>query len=132
MEGWMESGHHAAPTEQHRNPASASSVLGIYSAALNHLASRNATQSDIVDFSYERAVIDEMRRVANSILILDHHKSAEEDLRDLYVAPEWTTWREAANQSQPSSNVRCVVRFDMERSGAGLTWDYFNPGATRC
>ena len=42
-------GHHAAPTEQHRNATRASGVLGIYSAVLNHLASRDAAQSDARD-----------------------------------------------------------------------------------
>ena len=35
----------------------------------------------MVDFSYKRPVIEQMAQDANSILILDHHKSAEEDLR---------------------------------------------------
>ena len=62
----------------------------------------------IVDFSYKRAIIEEMAEIANTILILDHHKTAQEDL----VAP------------LPS---RVSVVFDMERSGAMLTWDYFYP-----
>lgn len=87
----------------------------------------------MVDFSYKRAVIDNMRGRANSILILDHHKSAEEDLRDLYIAPAWNIWRQLIdNKATPmSSGVRCVVRFDLERSGAGIAWDYFHPGERR-
>lgn len=37
----------------------------------------------IVDFSYKRPVLLEMAAKANSILILDHHKTALEDLVDL-------------------------------------------------
>ena len=36
----------------------------------------------MVDFSYKRPVLLEMAEKANSILILDHHKTAAEDLLD--------------------------------------------------
>lgn len=62
----------------------------------------------MVDFSYKRPVLLEMAEKANSILILDHHKTAAEDLVDLPV------------------NV--TVKFNMERSGAMLTWDHFFHG----
>lgn len=61
----------------------------------------------MVDFSYKRRVLLEMAEKAKSILIIDHHKTAADDLVDL---PE---------------NVRTV--FDMEHSGAVLTWlEYFS------
>ncbi len=66
----------------------------------------------LVDFSYKLPILEEMAKEAKSILILDHHKTAEEDLRDLNLP-----------------NVSVV--FDMERSGAGITWDYFFPGRSR-
>jgi len=59
----------------------------------------------LVDFSYKRDVILEMAKVAGSIHIIDHHKSAVEDLVDL------------------PDNVICI--FDMEKSGATLTWETF-------
>ncbi len=62
----------------------------------------------MVDFSYKRQVLLEMSEKARSILILDHHKTAAEDLVDL---PE---------------NV--IAKFDMSRSGAMLAWDHFFPG----
>lgn len=69
----------------------------------------DATGKDVVlvDFSYKRPVLLEMAQQANSILILDHHKSAMEDLVDL------------------PSNV--VAVFDMHHSGAVLTWKHFFP-----
>lgn len=54
----------------------------------------------IVDFSYPRDVIERMAKDAESIRILDHHKSAQEKLGDLPYA-----------------------FFDMSRSGAGIIWD---------
>lgn len=61
----------------------------------------------MVDFSYKRPVLLEMAEKANSILILDHHKSAAEDLIEL------------------PDNVHCT--FDMERSGAMLAWNHYFP-----
>lgn len=61
----------------------------------------------MVDFSYKRPVLLDMASVANSIVILDHHKSAAEDLIDL------------------PGNV--IAIFDMERSGARMAWDHFFP-----
>ncbi len=61
----------------------------------------------LVDFSYKRDVLIDMARTADSILILDHHKTAEADLVEL------------------PDNVTAV--FDMERSGAMITWNHFFP-----
>jgi oligoribonuclease NrnB/cAMP/cGMP phosphodiesterase (DHH superfamily) len=61
----------------------------------------------MVDFSYKRPVILEMATPEKTIIILDHHKTAEADLVDL------------------PSNVS--VTFDMERSGAHIAWDHFHP-----
>lgn len=62
----------------------------------------------IVDFSYPRNVLEAMSAVAAQIVILDHHKTARDALEDLALG-----------------NV--IVKFDMERSGARITWDYFFP-----
>jgi len=62
----------------------------------------------IVDFSYKRDVLLKMAESAKHIIIIDHHKSAQEDLRDL-------------NQT----NIFCI--FDMEHCGAMLTWDFYFP-----
>lgn len=55
----------------------------------------------IVDFSYPRKTLIRMAEEAYSIRVLDHHKTAQADLAEM-------PW--------------CV--FDMDRSGAGLAWDY--------
>lgn len=88
----------------------------------------NVAQRDVimVDFSYKRAVIAEMAQSANSILILDHHKSAAEDLAGLPPARE--SWvMHLAYAGAPACDWVGVV-FDLDRSGARITWDYFNPG----
>lgn len=55
----------------------------------------------IVDFSYPREVMLEIYNAATSVVLLDHHKSAAEDLAGLDFC-----------------------HFDMKRSGAGMAWDY--------
>lgn len=77
----------------------------------------------MVDFSYKRPVIDRMAGSARSVLILDHHKTAQEDLAD-YGLP-WPSWGEHL-QGGPDLGPYVRAWFDMERSGAGLAWDYFN------
>ena len=67
-----------------------------------------------VDFSYKRPVLETMLRSATSILILDHHKTAQEDLKDLPL---------------PGSGATLSALFDMERSGAALAWDFFVGGS---
>lgn len=78
-----------------------------------------------VDFSYKRPVLDEMAKRANSVLILDHHKTAAEDLKDITRAPSFDAWRAAAWNGRLSAQIRMVALFDMDRSGAALAWDYF-------
>lgn len=86
----------------------------------------------MVDFSYKRPVLDEMTVKAHSILILDHHKTASEDLAGLLRPPSsGALWVEAAFPGALSQGVRIAAVFDMQRSGAGLAWDYFFPRSER-
>lgn len=62
----------------------------------------------VVDFSYPRTKLEALKEAALELVVLDHHKTAEADLSGL---PYCT--------------------FDMNRSGAGLAWDYFHPGQPR-
>ncbi len=74
----------------------------------------------IVDFSYKRPVLEEMAEAAQSILILDHHESAERELFGLPLAAPTVDQHELA--------PRISAIFDMSRSGAQLAWDFFRPG----
>lgn len=65
----------------------------------------------IVDFSYSRDELLRLARTAKSVVILDHHITAQEHLVDL------------------PPNCTCV--FDMERSGASITWDYLFENSER-
>src|SRR5258706_3669482 len=79
---------------------------GIYQNPPPMVAGRDVI---MVDFSYKRAIVESMADCARSILILDHHKSAIEDLADIDERP----------------NVQAV--FDIGRSGAMIAWQYLNP-----
>lgn len=62
----------------------------------------------IVDFSYPADYIRKLGMVAATVTVLDHHASAQKDLVD---------------QEFPKG---VTVQFDMKRSGAGMTWDFFH------
>ena len=63
----------------------------------------------IVDFSFKKDIILTMVEKAKSVTILDHHKTAQEDLCELL-----------------SQNVIQGV-FNLNESGAVITWKYYNP-----
>jgi oligoribonuclease NrnB/cAMP/cGMP phosphodiesterase (DHH superfamily) len=65
----------------------------------------------ILDFSFPRDVMLRLAGVANRVVCLDHHATAQAALDGLDGAAPGLT-----------------VRFDMGKSGAMLTWEYFHPG----
>src|SRR5262249_50886942 len=75
----------------------------------------------MVDFSYKRPALEEMLDACNSLLILDHHKTAQEDLS--FLPSTWPTWDE--HHQAPTHKGHAL--FDMARSGAGIAWDFFFP-----
>lgn len=58
----------------------------------------------IVDFSYSRDILNGLIEIHQEVIVLDHHKTAEADLKDC-----------------PGCH------FDMNKSGAVLAWEYFHP-----
>lgn len=58
----------------------------------------------IIDFSYPRDILEALHATHKSVVVLDHHKTAEEDLRGLPYC-----------------------HFDMHRSGCVMAWNYFHP-----
>jgi oligoribonuclease NrnB/cAMP/cGMP phosphodiesterase (DHH superfamily) len=59
----------------------------------------------LVDFSYPRSVVEQMLQTAHCVCLIDHHKSAIEDLQPLFS--------------------QGLLHFtDLNRSGATLAWDY--------
>lgn len=89
----------------------------------------------IGDFSFKRAQLDAMLTEAASVVILDHHKTAEAELApfvvdcggmDLGTDMVPGMLRDLARSHRPP----CIASFNMERSGAVMTWLFCNPGAT--
>ena len=93
---------------------------------------QDVTDRDVilVDFSYKLDVLHELSFKAKSILILDHHKSAQEDLCGLENVKEKLGYYGFFNELGPycySQNKPLVgALFDMDRSGAMLAWDFFH------
>ena len=71
----------------------------------------------IVDFSYNREIMKEIISTAKSTTVLDHHLSAERNLDGL---DKWAS----------DHGYIYNVTFDMNHSGAILTWNHFFPNDT--
>lgn len=99
----------------------------------------------LVDFCYPQQVMLDLQQVARSILVLDHHKTSEETLKasagrvariDQHTSISWD-WRRvqdfSAKDRAYSKIPHAVIYalFDMNRSGAGIAWDFFHPGQAR-
>lgn len=59
----------------------------------------------ILDFSYSKEVLIDVHSKVGSLVVLDHHKTAQAELSGLLFAV-----------------------FDMEKSGAVMAWEFFNAG----
>ncbi len=82
-------------------------------------ALEKGSQVYIVDFSYPADVLEALSKEMDRVIVLDHHKSAQAALGNFPAL-------EAIEQG--SSNIG--VLFDMEKSGAMLTWEHFHQGQT--
>lgn len=102
-----------------------------YGAAPPEVAGKHVL---IVDFSYKRDVLREMGRAALSVIVLDHHKTAQADLAD------WAIDDVAGDfwaGDDPMKSVRfnddrvgqpIAAQFDMNKSGARLAWEFCHDG----
>lgn len=95
---------------------------GIYGQAAPDVKDRDVV---LVDFSYKRVVLDDMARFAHTLLVLDHHKSAAEDLAHMPAARK--TWDEHLGFAGAPGCPHTGAVFDMTRSGAMIAWNYFHP-----
>jgi oligoribonuclease NrnB/cAMP/cGMP phosphodiesterase (DHH superfamily) len=76
-------------------------IPGMYQKSPPLVSGKNVL---ICDFSYKNKTLKDMINESNKLIILDHHKSAEKDLRDI-------------DQKHKI--------FDVKHSGAYITWAYF-------
>lgn len=110
---------------------------GVYGEAPPDVTRRDVI---MVDFSYKRPVLEQIAVQARSILILDHHKTAQADLAGF--GTDMSGWRPPFGWNRHAMNVAqdtCegipdksqYVIFDMDRSGAQIAWDFFHPDKPR-
>jgi oligoribonuclease NrnB/cAMP/cGMP phosphodiesterase (DHH superfamily) len=78
---------------------------GVYQKPPPDVIDRNVI---LVDFSYRREVVEKMLETARTITLIDHHKSALEDLEPLM------------------RNGTIATFCSMEHSGAVLAWDFLH------
>lgn len=90
----------------------------------------------IVDFSYPQAQLEGMVEAgAHSIIILDHHKTAQAALEPFQVyskKPERFSLKIATGMIgdlRRGGYRPILAHFDMERSGARMAWDFAHPDA---
>lgn len=88
----------------------------------------------IVDFSYKRAILDEMLQSTASVVVLDHHKTAQTDLEPFQFhesSPGAISANDVGGMVRDLVELgrpACIAIFDMNRSGARLAWDFCHPG----
>src|SRR5690554_5936485 len=95
-----------------------------------------------VDFSYKREeLVPWMLQNGVDVLMIDHHKSAVEDFAGAQYVIDMSRWQGTLGWNRYCDslvqdlfeNVGSLVYtvFDMDRSGAGLAWDFFFPNQPR-
>lgn len=82
----------------------------------------------IVDFSYDAKTLVNLSKSHELVCVLDHHATAQKDLsKDEFIAIGASVvenergWLDISDLS---------IKFDMNKSGAVLAWEYFHPDET--
>jgi len=94
--------------------AGADYVAGVYQQAPPDVAGRDVY---LVDFSYKAPVVADMLRAAGNVTLIDHHKTALDDLAHL----------RSGDYDHRPMHWFC----DLNRSGATLAWDFLFPEEDR-
>jgi nanoRNase/pAp phosphatase (c-di-AMP/oligoRNAs hydrolase) len=66
----------------------------------------------IIDVAYKKEVLEEIFRLASSVVFIDHHVSIKEDVEELY------------EKYKDKTNIK--IKYDERHSGATLTWKFFH------
>ena len=88
----------------------------------------------IGDFSFKRETMERIAQGAASIIVLDHHETAEAELlpwRRFMDKPERFTLATVASMIedlQRGPYLPICALFDMNRSGAVMMWEFCHPG----
>lgn len=85
----------------------------------------------LVDFAYPHDKLVELTEGDRRVMVLDHHRSAMDRIV-AGLAPWFTDSADEQPRFLDIGNLgpyRAIL--DMDRSGAGITWDYFHPDEPR-
>lgn len=95
---------------KHYNPLIETRAVNYGSLKPNNIKNKKIA---IVDFSYNYEITMNIIQESSYLLILDHHESARENLKNI------------------ENSKKTKIIFDMNRSGAQLAWDYLYPNEMR-
>lgn len=75
----------------------------------------------IVDFSFNRSILNAIAANNIDVLVLDHHKTAQDELTRATEHPNPNV-----RVIHPELDDNITVQFDMKKSGALMTWEYYH------
>jgi hypothetical protein len=92
----------------------------------------------MVDFSFKRPAMEQLGAAVASMVVLDHHKTAQEELKPFELATGGLTpaglagmiverpliFADLAELKMPP----IIALFDMNKSGARMAWEFCHPG----
>ena len=78
----------------------------------------------IVDFSFPLVELIGIVQQAKSLIVLDHHRTAADDLATL-PPPGHEAYEQFVLHGGIQPRIPAAI-FDMQRSGAGITWDFLH------
>lgn len=83
----------------------------------------------VCDFSWKAGPMRTLIGSAKSVVILDHHVSAKDELTKWAVAKlDLKDVEEEIAHREDDREDKCLALFDMDRSGAMMTWEFCHPG----
>lgn len=107
----------------------AKGALGDIDAHPAHYGTEPPDVSDrvvyLLDFSYPRQTMRDIIGRAKEVIVLDHHKTAQEALGDLV---DEAIQRPDLCPTRPGV-VLPTIRFNMDKSGGRMAWEHFYPRA---
>lgn len=80
----------------------------------------------IVDFSFNRSILNAIAANNIDVLVLDHHKTAQDELQQMYYPAGDSEKGPVEWRKHPELALNINVRFDMKKSGALMTWEYYH------
>jgi len=82
----------------------------------------------IVDFSFKKDAMQRLAGIMSSVIVLDHHKTAEAELADIArFSGDCDNASGGFEFLKKDTGQNAIAWFDMEKSGARLAWEFCFP-----